>query len=61
MNVTDTRVASSGYITEHRYIVEADGTVRILDEVAGHYTLCHHMSEAAQCRIRRMAVAAAAV
>lgn len=31
------------------------GSVRVWDSTAGHYTLCHSLSPAAQRRIRRLA------
>lgn len=42
-------------IREHRFLVDADGTVRVWDDIAGHYTLCHALSPAAERRIRRLA------
>ncbi len=36
-------------------MVEPDGTVRVYDDVAGHYTLCHSLSARAQARIRGLA------
>jgi hypothetical protein len=38
-----------------RCMVERDGTVRVYDDVAGHYTLCHRLSKSAQARIRKLA------
>jgi hypothetical protein len=35
--------------------VDPDGTVRVWDSVAGHYTVCHALSPSAQRRIRRLA------
>jgi hypothetical protein len=35
--------------------VDSDGTVRVWDSVAGHYTTCHSLSPSAVRRIRRMA------
>jgi len=39
----------------HKLSVSPDGTVRVWDDVAGHYTTCHCMSAAAQSRIRKLA------
>jgi hypothetical protein len=44
-----------GRMREDRYLVDPDGTVRKLDPVAEHYTVCHDLTEAAQERIRQMA------
>jgi hypothetical protein len=35
--------------------VSSDGSVRAWDSVAGHYTLCHDLSDAAQRRARKEA------
>jgi hypothetical protein len=37
--------------------VDPDGTVRVWDSVAGHYTLRHGLTRRQQARIRREAVA----
>lgn len=42
-------------VRSYRFQVDADGTVRVYDSVAGHYTLTHALSEGAQKRIRRLA------
>ena len=42
----------------YRFMVDADGTVRVYDSVAGYYTTCHSMSEAAMRRVRKAAMAA---
>lgn len=42
-------------IKANRVQVAADGTVRVWDSVAGHYTNCHSMSEATIRRIRKLA------
>lgn len=44
-------------VAEHRLMVEADGTVRVWDEIAGYYTTLHSLSEASQRRIRALAEA----
>lgn len=40
---------------EYQFAVEADGTVRVWDSVAHHYTLRHSLSPRAASRIARMA------
>lgn len=42
-------------IMTHKFSVEADGTVRVWDSVAAHFTTCHCLSESAQDRIRKLA------
>lgn len=39
----------------NKCLVSRDGTVRVWDSVAGHYTTCHSLSSAAQLRVRKMA------
>lgn len=39
----------------NRLSVDANGTVRVWDSIAGHYTTVHNMSAATQSRIRKMA------
>lgn len=39
----------------HRVAVEADGTVRVWDPVAHHYTVCHSLSRRTEARIVRVA------
>lgn len=46
---------SGGRIAAHRCMVDADGTVRVYDDVAGYYTTCHSLSPATQSRIRKLA------
>ena len=38
-----------------RIMVSADGTVRVYDSVAGHYTRCHVLGSSAQRRARKLA------
>lgn len=38
-----------------RVQIEQDGTARVYDGVAGHYTACHSLSERDQQRARRKA------
>ena len=47
------RAFAGDRLREHRCLVSADGTVRVWDAVAGHYTTCHSMSPQAQQRARR--------
>jgi hypothetical protein len=42
-------------IRKNRIRVDADGTVRVFDAVAGYYTTCHVLGAAAQRRAKRMA------
>lgn len=37
-----------------RVLVDSDGTIRVWDSVAGHYTRCHILSRSAQARIRKL-------
>ena len=39
----------------HRFAVDVDGTVRVFDRVAGHFTSCHALSSRTQARIRKLA------
>lgn len=38
-----------------RCLVEPDGSVLVWDRIAGHYTRCHALSEAAERRARKLA------
>jgi len=42
-------------VRTHRCKVEEDGTVRVWDSVAQHYTICHSLSRPAIRRIRQLA------
>lgn len=46
---------SSEGIKTHKFAVDTDGTVRVWDSVAGHYTTCHSLSKSAEARIRKLA------
>jgi hypothetical protein len=46
---------AGGRIEDHRFAVSPDGTVRVWDSVAGHYTNCHCLSASAIRRIRKAA------
>ena len=45
-------------VRTHRVMVDEDGTVRVWDSVAGHYTVCHSLSPRSQRRIARLAAEA---
>ena len=49
------RAFQSEPIQAYRFEIEPDGTVRVYDSVAGHYTLCHSLSRSAISRLRRLA------
>lgn len=56
MTITTRARAFSGYgIQQITARVDADGTVRVWDSVAGYYTTCHSLSDSACARIRRLA------
>lgn len=42
-------------IKSHRFLVDSDVTVRVWDQVAGHYTRCHSLSQTEEHRIRKRA------
>lgn len=42
-------------VRAHRVVVEQDGTVRVFDSVAGHYTTCHALAPSAIKRIQKLA------
>jgi hypothetical protein len=42
-------------VKSHKFSVEADGTVRVWDAVAGYYTTCHSLGKSAEARIRKLA------
>jgi hypothetical protein len=46
---------SSEGIGTYKFRVDEDGTVRVYDSVAGHYTLCNSLSDSAKRRIRKLA------
>ena len=52
------RFFSARPIETRRVLVEPDGTIRVWDKVAGHYTVCHALSRSAERRIRQLARAA---
>lgn len=59
IEITARAKAFSGHgIGTHRFAVDADGTVRVWDPIAGHYTRCHSLSSSAERRIRRLAKSA---
>lgn len=55
VEITARAKAFSGQgVRAHRMMI-SDGTVRVWDSIAGHYTTCHVMSAATQRRIARLA------
>jgi hypothetical protein len=46
-------------VRENKIRIDADGTIRVWDAVAGHYTTCHGLSKAAQGRLRKLAASQA--
>jgi hypothetical protein len=42
----------------YKAAVDADGTVRVWDDVAGHFTLCHNLTERQVAHVRRLAARA---
>ncbi len=42
-------------VKSHRFAVSTDGSVRVWDAIAGHYTNCNSLSESAKARIRKLA------
>jgi hypothetical protein len=42
----------------YRFQIETDGTIRVYDSVAGHYTLCSSLSPSARKRLIQLANAA---
>ena len=59
MNSTEITARAKAFSNEgiksHKFTVSADGTVRVWDAVAGHYTTCHSLSPSAERRIRKLA------
>lgn len=53
------RFFSRGPIETRKVLVESDNTVRVWDDVAGHYTMCHSLSPRTQARIAKEVRAAA--
>lgn len=49
------RAFSAEGVRENCVRVASDGTVRVYDDVAGHYTTLHALSASAERRIRKMA------
>ncbi len=42
-------------IQSHRFAVSRDGAVRVWDDAAGRYTVCHSLAASAVRRIRKLA------
>jgi len=55
LNTVTVRNAFSTERGTYRAIVDADGTVRVYDSVAGHYTRCHSLTPRRIARARREA------
>ena len=55
MTIVTIKAKVFGKIQSVRAAVDADGTVRVWDSVAGHYTLCHNLSTSARERARKLA------
>jgi hypothetical protein len=53
--VIKAKAFSSESVKTHKVAVDADGTVRVWDSVAGHYTTCHSLSRSAQAKARKLA------
>jgi len=53
MSIITAKAKVFGQLKQHKFCIDKDGTVRVWDDVAGHYTLCHDMSKSAQSRIRK--------
>jgi hypothetical protein len=51
--------AFNGILETISCIVDSDGTVRVYDSIAGHYTTCHSLSNRDLGRIRAAAKRAA--
>jgi hypothetical protein len=49
------RAFTGGRIQDCQCLVSDDGSVAVWDEVAGHYTVCHSLSQSAQRRARKLA------
>lgn len=53
---TRAKAFSAEGVREHRFLVDlADGSVRVWDSVACHYTSCHSLGKSASKRIVRAA------
>jgi hypothetical protein len=46
----------SGILGTYRFTVDPSGTVRVYDDVAGHYTTLHGMTKKEESRVRNLAV-----
>ena len=47
---------SSEGVRSNRLLVEANGTIRVFDSVAGHYTTVHAIGKATESKIRKLAL-----
>lgn len=44
-----------GILATYRFLVDADGTVRVYDSIARHYTVHHGMAQREESRVRNLA------
>lgn len=51
----EARVKCFGVLTTYRVSIGPDGTVKVYDSVAGHYTRCHDLSVRQQSKLREIA------
>jgi len=56
--ITTKAKAFGGKMETIKASVDTDGTVRVYDSVAGHYTTCNSLSDSAKRRIRKLAASA---
>lgn len=47
--------SNDGKNAGYRAIVDSDGTIRVWDSVAGHYTMCHSLTQRQIANIRAKA------
>jgi len=55
---TRARAFAGQAIRSHKFAIDTDGTVKVWDSVAGHFTACHSLGKSAIARIRKMAITA---
>jgi hypothetical protein len=49
------RAFTGDRVRAHQCLVDSDGTVRVWDSIAGHYTACHILDNRAARRARKLA------
>lgn len=54
------RANAFGYMDEHKFLIESDGSVLVWDRIAGHYTRCHSLSKSARSRLVKLSQKVAA-